>query len=370
MPRPPVRSAPSRLVSARLAPTAPTVATAAALVGAVIAAGCASTPAPKPAPTSVASPARSAANGSDAAGGGQEALPDLAGATAPTAIPSSVRFDSLEGPFWVAQGQYLLFSDVVESNGPGAKIYRFTPGTGAVSVEPYPRTPTSTNGLGVDGRGRLVACERYNGRVVRLDDATHLTVLAQRWPEASGPDGKPLAAPNDLAIRADGNVYFTDSDWGTRTDLDHAAMAVYRIDPAGALSRILELTKPNGIALSPDGRQLYVGSDTQAKVWRLPLDAAGLPGAPMPFIDAGQVPGGFRVPDGICIDDAGALYVTNNDDILRSVVVFDPTGHPRARIRFPARPSNCTFGGPDRRTLFVTTLHAVYQLRVPVAGLP
>jgi gluconolactonase len=310
-------------------------------------------------------------------------LPALAGATQPTAIPSAVAFESLEGPYFVSGDGYLLFSDVVEANGAGAKIYRFSPDAGQFSVHPYPAPPatgpsaagptappatTSTNGLAVDARGRLVACERYNGRVVRLDDASHLTVLAERWP-ASG-DGRSLNAPNDLAIRSDGNIYFTDSDWGTRKDVAHAPMGVYRIDPSGKLSRILELAKPNGIALSPDGAVLYVGSDTQAKVWRLPLDAAGQPGTPAIFIEAAAVPGGFRVPDGICVDDAGDLYVTNNDDALSSIVVFDATGHAKARIRFPARPSNCTFGGIDRRTMYVTTLHAIYQLRVPVAGLP
>jgi gluconolactonase len=310
-------------------------------------------------------------------------LPALAGATQPTAIPSAVAFESLEGPFFVGGEGYLLFSDVVEANGAGAKIYRFSPDAGQFSVHPYPAPPTtgpsasasatppattSTNGLGVDGQGRLVACERYNGRVVRLEDASHLTVLAERWP--AGSDGSSLNAPNDLAIRNDGNIYFTDSDWGTRKDVAHAPMGVYRIDPSGRLSRIFELAKPNGIALSPDGAVLYVGSDTQSKVWRLPLDAAGQPGTPAVFIEAGAVPGGFRVPDGICIDDAGDLYVTNNDDALSSIVVFDATGHAKARIRFPARPSNCTFGGADRRTMYVTTLHAIYQLRMPVAGLP
>jgi len=310
-------------------------------------------------------------------------LPALAGATQPTAIPSAVSFESLEGPYFVNGEGYLLFSDVVEANGAGAKIYRFSPDAGQFSVHPYPAPPatgpsasasasttststsatppatTSTNGLAVDRRGRLVACERYNGRVVRLDDAS-----------PSGGDGRSLNAPNDLAIRNDGNIYFTDSDWGTRKDIAHAPMGVYRIDPSGKLSRIFELAKPNGIALSPDGAVLYVGSDTQAKVWRLPLDAAGQPGTPAVFIEAAAVPGGFRVPDGICIDDAGDLYVTNNDDGLSSIVVFDATGHAKARIRFPARPSNCTFGGADRRTMYVTTLHAIYQLRMPVAGLP
>lgn len=344
-----------------------------ALAGLLGGAGCASM-----GPGGAATPATSAATATaTATATGTADLPELTGATAPTAVPSAVAFESLEGPYFVADRGDLLFSDVVEANAAGATIYRFTPGSGQFSVYPYPHatsagnTPasaTSTNGLAVDGQGRLVACERYNGRVVRLEDSAHLTVLADRWP--AGADGKPLGAPNDLAVRKDGNIYFTDSDWGARTNIAHPAMGVYRIDPAGTLSRVFDLAKPNGIALSPDGSELYVGSDTQAKVWRLPLDAGGAPGAPVPFIEAGQVPGGFKVPDGICVDDAGSLYVTNNDDALSAIVVFDASGHAKARIRFPARPSNCTFGGADRRTLYVTTLHAIYQLRVPVPGLP
>jgi gluconolactonase len=296
-------------------------------------------------------------------------LPELPGsgrATLLSAAGPTPAFESLEGPFWVGKGGYLLFSDVVEANGPAARIYRFDPASRQYSVVPYPATgPTSTNGLAVDGSGALLACERYNARVVRVDEPTHnLTVLA-------GAGAAPrLNAPNDLAVRGDGNIYFTDSDWGVKAGGAHAPMGVYRIDPAGRLSRILDIEKPNGVALSPDGAFLYVGSDTQANVWRLPLDAQGMPGVSTLFIDGATVPGGFKVPDGICIDDGGDLYVTNNDDGMRAIIVFDPAGHAKARLPIPERPSNCTFGGADRKTLYVTTLHAIYQVRVPTAGLP
>jgi gluconolactonase len=297
------------------------------------------------------------------------------GAGAPTALPAQLPFVSLEGPLWLASRGALLFSDVVEANASGAVIYSFSfdPPSGHFSTVPYPSaTPISTNGLAVDPAGRLVACERYNGRVVRIEPGAgggpaRLTVLADRWPAGSG---RPLNAPNDLVVRADGNLYFTDSDWGVRPGPGHAPMGVYRVSPAGELTRVLDLDKPNGIALSPDGRTLYVGSDTQAKIWKLPVDAAGAVGAPTLFIDGPQVPGGFKVPDGICVDDVGDLYVANNDDAVKAIVVFDPAGRSLGRIPFPYRPSNCTFGGADGRTLFVTTLHAVYALAVPTPGLP
>lgn len=300
----------------------------------------------------------------------------LPGAGTPAAVPSPIPFVSLEGPLWVAAGPYLLFSDVVEKNGPGAVIYRFDPALGRFAIFPYPPAEppgpmTSTNGLGLEPDGALVVCERYNARLVRISPEGQRTVLADAWPPSiAGHPGAPLNAPNDVAVRADDNIYFTDTDWGARPGGAHAPMAVYRVSPAGALSRVGQLEKPNGIALSPDGGTLYIGSDVQAKLWKLPLDAAGNPGAPAPFVEAAQVPGGFKVPDGICVDDAGNLYVANNSDDIKAITVFDSAGHYLGRIPFPVAPSNCSFGGADRKTLYVTTLHALYQVPMPISGLP
>src|SRR5580704_5628779 len=175
----------------------------------------------------------------------------LPGAGAPRAIASPVPFVSLEGPLWVAAGPYLIFSDVVEKNAPGAVIYRFDPVYRRFSIFPYPASessgPTSTNGLAVDAAGDLVACERYNARLVRVSPEGNRTVLADAWPpSAAGHPGIPLNAPNDLVLRGDGNIYFTDTDWGARPGTPHAPMAVYRVSPAGALSVVLAMEKPNG----------------------------------------------------------------------------------------------------------------------------
>lgn len=300
------------------------------------------------------------------AGAAANPAPALPGAGPARRLSSPYPFESLEGPFWVAARGYLLFSDVVEQNGPGAKIYRYTPATNTFSVEPYPGPPTSTNGLGADRNGDLLACERWNGAVVRIS-ARGRSVLADRYPT---PEGATLNAPNDIVVRADGNIYFTDTKWGARPG-PHARQAVYRLAPDGALSVAFDASMPNGVALSPDGATLYVGSDEQNVVWRLPVDAAGAAGPATVIADAARVPGGlFHVPDGICVDDTGAFYVANNSDDVKAIQVFAPDGRFLGGIPIPERPSNCTFGGPDRRTLFVTTLHAIYSVDSPTPGLP
>jgi gluconolactonase len=289
---------------------------------------------------------------------------------APTPLPAGpAPFISLEGPLWVPTGGgFLLFSDVVENNAEGAKIYEYDPRAREYAVHPYPSaTPTSTNGMAMDPAGNLVVTERFNARLVRVDKNGALSVLADRWPPTTG---LPLSAPNDVTVRLDGNIYFTDSDWGANPAIQHAAMGVYRIAPDGTLSRILDLDKPNGVALSPDGSTLYVGSDTQAKIWKLPLDASGAPTATALLIDGATIPGGMKVPDGICVDDGGNLFVAANADETRAIVVFNPAGQLLGRIPVAANPSNCSFGGDDRRTLYITTLHAVYEVRMPKPGRP
>lgn len=275
------------------------------------------------------------------------------------AIPSSIPFDSLEGPFWVKDGGYLLFSDVVEQNGATAKIYRFDPDTRAFSVLELSDTPVSTNGLAMEGQDRLIVCERWNGQLAR-SSGTARTVLAER-----SPSGESLNAPNDVVVRADGNIYFSDSTWGAKPG-KHAPTAVYRISPDGALTVAWKVDMPNGVALSPDGRHLYVGSDAQNRLWRLPVAEDGQVGTPEPFGDEVKL----KVPDGLCVDDLGRVYVTNNSDDVSAILILDKDGRPEGRIPMPARPSNCTFGGKDRRTLYVTTLHAIYEIRVDTPGLP
>src|SRR5216110_523517 len=162
----------------------------------LLAGACATAPASNPSPQAPAARQASA----------------FPGAGIPAAVPSPIAFESLEGPLWLTAQNALVFSDVVEANGPAAHIYRYDGATQALAPLPYPATShTTTNGLSIDPSGRLVACERYNGRIVRVEPNGAATVLADRWP-AEG--GKPFNAPNDVIVRADGNIYFSDPTWG------------------------------------------------------------------------------------------------------------------------------------------------------------
>ena len=156
-------------------------------------------------------------------------------------------------------------------------------------------------------------------------------------------------------MRADGNIYFTDTDWGARPgSAARADGRLPRLARRRAEPRARRCEKPNGIALSPDGGTLYIGSDTQAKVWRLPVDAGGARSAPRRrvLIDGARVPGGFKVPDGICVDDRGNLYVANNSDEIKAIEVFDAGGRAPGANPLPApRPrtaaSAAPIGGPS-----------------------
>ncbi len=206
---------------------------------------------------------------------------------------------------------------------------------------------------------------RQAGQLARITlGEARRTVLAERSPE-----GRALAAPNDLIVRADGNIYFSDSTWGARSGKD-VTTAVYRVSPSGQLSVAFSVNMPNGIVLSPDGNTLYVGSDAQNRLWQLALAPDGTPSPAQPFGNSGDPRTRLQVPDGLCVDDRGRVYVTNNSEDVRAIIVLERDGSFVGRIPFPVPPSNCSFGAADRRTLFVTTGRALYQVRMETPGLP
>ncbi|MES1185825.1 MAG: SMP-30/gluconolactonase/LRE family protein [Myxococcales bacterium] len=286
-------------------------------------------------------------------------LPLLPGVGSPIRVESNVAFVSLEGPLWM--GDALLFSDVDAS-----KVYRLDPlAPAAARYTPF-EFPRQTNGIGRDAQGRLYFCERAAAQITRKNSDGSLEVVADRF------EGKRFNATNDLALRQDGNVYFSDPKWGTTHAPELGFEGAFRISPDGQVSLVTRsMTRPNGVALSPRGDTLYVGDDTANELRRFDVAADGSVSGERVFIAKNDVPGGhFATPDGICVDVAGNLYVTNNHDSVHSIIAFAPDAKLLGEIPLPGNPSNCSFGGADGKTLYATVGTAIYSVRMPTAGLP
>ncbi|MFB3829777.1 MAG: SMP-30/gluconolactonase/LRE family protein [Bryobacteraceae bacterium] len=264
-------------------------------------------------------------------------------------------FGFTEGPLWM-RGGFLIFSDI-----PKQVIRRWNP-DGAVSV--FRESSNGANGLALDREGRVVACEQLGRRLVRYERDGKLTVLAERY------EGKHLNSPNDVVCRSDGSLYFTDPPYGLpKQDADPAKElafnGVYRLAKGKLQLLHKELTRPNGIAFSPDEKVLYVAnSDGKRKIWmRFDVRRDGALANGSVFYDATSVtaPGG---PDGMKVDTAGNLYCTGPGGIW----IFSPAARHLGTIQFPETPANCAWGGTDGKTLYVTARTGLYRIRLNIAG--
>jgi gluconolactonase len=264
-------------------------------------------------------------------------------------------FREAEGPVWV--GKVLFVSDIDERNLGNGSLYRYTPATGQWEVV---ATKVGTNGLArhPDGAGVIVAACHDTPALFRIDPATGTRTLI------AGTDsfeGKPFNEPNDLVVRNDGNIYFTDPKVqpGAKGRAGQGVMGYYRVSPAGAVTRIAVAPQPNGIALSPDGRYLYVAGGFPLRRHEVAADGA---------VTATFVELAGSGSDGMGVDCAGNLYLTTGNGVL----VLGPDGKSIGSIAVPSSGfiTNVAFGGDDARTLFITTRNAVHQLRVEVPGFP
>jgi gluconolactonase len=250
-----------------------------------------------------------------------------------------------EGPTWSPMG-FLVFSDV-----PANKLLKFEPGEAAST---FRENSNGANGNRFDAQGRLYSCESHTRRVTRTDKKGKLEVVAERF------QGKRLNAPNDIAIRKEGDVYFTDPAFGNQQDgreLDF--YGVFHVSRKGELEVIAKPKgRPNGIALAPDGRTLYVSNSDERNVRAYDLDKNG--GASN---ERTLITGIEGVPDGICVDEKGNLYVA-----AKGVAVFTAEGKPLGVVVLEETPSNCTFGDPDLGSLYITAQKSVYRVRLNVKG--
>ena len=250
-----------------------------------------------------------------------------------------------EGPAWSPSG-FLIFSDI-----PNNKLLQFTPGQPA---NVFRENSNGATGNRFDAQGRLYSCETHSRRVTRTDKKGKVEILAERW------QGKRLNAPNDLAIRKDGDIYFTDPAFGNQQDTRELDFfGVYHISRKGDLEVVAKPKgRPNGIALSPDGRMLYVSNSDEKNVRVYDLNKNGEASNERTLISGME-----GVPDGICMDEKGDLYVAANH-----VLVYSPEGKPIGMIQTEETPSNCSFGDPDFGSLYITARTSVYRVRLDVKG--
>jgi gluconolactonase len=269
-------------------------------------------------------------------------------------------FEFTEGPVMDGRGG-LLFDDI-----PRNRIHRYDPGDGKVTI--FREPSFRANGLAFDAEGRLIACEGNSSdggrRVTRTERDGRVAVLADRY------QGKRLNSPNDLDVDRAGRIYFTDPRYGSRDGVEQDREAVYRIDPGGKLTRIIDdVDRPNGIAISPDGKTLYL-ADNHPDAGRgrtllaYTLGADGRASARRVLHDF--TPG--RGVDGMSLDAEGNIYATAGSRDQAGVYVFTPAGKQLAFIPTPEDPTNCAFGGPDRKMLYITASKSLYRIKVEIAG--
>jgi gluconolactonase len=260
-----------------------------------------------------------------------------------------------EGPVYVPAGRYLLASDI-----PNDRILRWDEVTGAIGVF---REPSGyANGNTLDAAGRLVTCEHGTRRVTRTEHDGSVTVLADRF------EGKRFNSPNDVVVRSDGSIWFTDPAYGIDSDYEgHRAESeiggchVFRIDPVTTACTIVadDFDRPNGLAFSPDETTLYIADSRLSHIRVFDVDDGDRLSGGRMFAD-----GGDDSFDGIRFDHAGRLWTASG----RSVRCYDPDGTLIGRLRLPEVASNLVFGGPKRNRLFITATTSVYSIMLTVNG--
>ena len=261
----------------------------------------------------------------------------------------------LEGPAWFPAGRYLIFSDI-----PNNRMLRLDETDNSVSVF---RTPSNnSNGNTLDREGRLVTCEHLTRRVTRTEHDGSITVLADRF------ESKRFNSPNDVVVKRDGSIWFTDPDYGIMTDYEGDAAPseiggchVYRIDADGRVTQVTgDFDKPNGLAFSVDEKHLYIVDSGKPKHMR--RFAVG---------DDGKLSGGevfatatVGIFDGFRLDTRGRIWTSAGD----GVHCYDPDGTLIGKITIPELVSNVTFGGVKRNRLFICGTTSLYTVKVMTNG--
>jgi gluconolactonase len=253
-----------------------------------------------------------------------------------------------EGPVWSKAVGGVLFADV-----PNNTIQAFVPGKG---VAKYKEGLQGPSGLALDGDGRLIVAETRGRRLLRYPAAQDkdFEVLADKF------EGKRFNAPNDVVVRKDGQIFFTDPAFGAQADaMELNFYGIYHVTPKGEVNLIAKPKgRPNGLALSPNGKILYVTNSDERKIYAYDLDGRGRASGERVVVAKTE-----GIPDGIETDEKGNLYVA--EDTLR---VYTPAGKNVESLRLAEKPTNLAFGDPDGLTLYVTTKTALHRTRVKTGG--
>jgi len=258
-----------------------------------------------------------------------------------------------EGPVWWQAGGYLVFSDIGNN-----RRMQWSPGAGVTLMQ----EPTNeANGLTRDRQGRLVACEHLARRVTRQDPDGSITVVANHY------HGHRLNRPNDVVVKSDGSVYFTDPGLGrVESELDFCG--VYRVSPDLGEMHVLvwDFVVPNGLAFSPDERILYVNDSRRGYIRAFDVEPTGLLALATDRVFATLQDDRLGVPDGMKVDVAGNVYCTGPGGIW----IFDPHGTHLGTIATGAQTTNVAWGDADWSTLYFTTWSTVGRIRTRIPGIP
>ena len=276
-------------------------------------------------------------------------------------------FVFVEGPVWIddAEEPHLLFSDI-----PANRVYRWSESAGVTTfIDPVMPEDAKTggrggsNGLALDGNGRLVLCEHGNRRVARLEDDGSRATVADSY------QGKRLNSPNDIVFLESGDAYFTDPPYGLAEqdedpNKEQPHNGIYRLSTTGEVELMFSgQRRPNGIGLSPDENTLYVAnSDAEQRTWfAYPIEADGSLGAQEVLLDLTDAmdPG---VPDGLAVDEVGNIWGTGPG----GVVIISPSGEHLGTVRTAELPANVGFGSDGY--LYITARTSLYRVKTQVSG--
>ena len=257
-------------------------------------------------------------------------------------------FQFTEGPAAGPDGK-IYFSDI-----PNERIHVYDPQTGETGI--HRENSGRANGLFFAPGGALYACEGGARRLTR-QVGDRVSVLADSY------DGKQLNSPNDLVMDGRGGVYFSDPRYGNRDDMEMETEGVYYLPRGGKLVRVIDdLVRPNGLILSPDNRILYVVDNGAKTIIAYDVQSDGSLGNKRMFADMDLAGAGGG--DGMTIDQRGNVYCAGQG----AVWIWDPAGKLLTKIETPEGPANCTFGGPEGKTLFITARQGFYRIDLNVSG--